>query len=82
MKKFSRIYTSGMPGPSLSWSSFSNSAEDASSRFLPQWKHNWSPQVLPMILEKLDESLVLMCDYLGWPLSDAGFRTLMVFFFL
>jgi hypothetical protein len=70
---FSRVYTRGMPGPSYSWSSFSNSAEDASARLLPPFPSSPSaPQVLPLVLERLDESLVLMCDYLGWSLADAG----------
>jgi hypothetical protein len=62
------------------WSAFSNSVKDASSRFLPISipSHPDNPQVLPMVLERLDESLVLMSDYLGWSLADAG----MVVFFL
>lgn len=70
---FSKVYTRGMPGPSLSWSSYSHSALDASSRLLPSpsLASSW-PQVLPLVLERLDESLVLMCDYLGWSLADAG----------
>ena len=74
---FSKVYTSGMPGPSYSWSSFSNSASDASTRLLfppasPHSSSSWAPQVLPLVLERLDESLVLMCEYLGWRLADAG----------
>jgi hypothetical protein len=32
--------------------------------------------VLPLVLERLDESLVLMCDYLDWRLADAGMMVL------
>lgn len=61
-----------MPGPSFSWSSFSNSVEDASSRIQLGALSATTSQVLPMVLERLDESLVLMCEYLGWDLADAG----------
>lgn len=71
-KKFRSVFTQGMPGPSLSWSSFSASPEDGSKRF-ESLHHNQDPQVLPLILERLDESLVILCDYLGWNLADAVF---------
>ena len=79
--RFPRVYKKGMPGPSLSWSAFSNSAEDAASRLFPEEDaaeqglslgDSGDPQVLPLVLERFDESLVLMADYLGWRLADAG----------
>jgi hypothetical protein len=89
---FANTYSRGMPGPSYSWSAFSDSAKDAASRLQPLSSRYTSAatdplsrytsgaigtdtQVLPMVLERLDESLVLMCDYLRWSLADAGTST-------
>ncbi len=56
-------YRVGMPGPSLSWSIFSDSVEE-SIQYLN------TAGVSPMILERLDESLVVLRHYLGWSLAD------------
>ena len=56
-------YRSGMPGPSLSWSVFSDNVEE-SIQYLK------TAGVSPMLLERLDESLVVLRHYLGWSLAD------------
>jgi hypothetical protein len=56
-------YHQGMPGPSLSWSAFANDPEDAIARIE-------SDELMSLVLERLDESLVVMRHYLKWSLAD------------
>jgi len=59
------IYKAGMPGPSFTWSLFSNSLE-GSLDILKSTTRN----ICTIILERLDESLVVMSYYLKWTLAD------------
>lgn len=59
------IYKAGMPGPSFTWSLFSNSLE-GSLDILKSTTRN----ICAIILERLDESLVVMSYYLKWTLAD------------
>jgi hypothetical protein len=56
-------FRTGMPGPSLSWSAFGSSPENAIAYLRVG-------DVSPMILERLDESLVVLAHHLGWSLAD------------
>lgn len=53
----------GMPGPSYSWSAFGETPSNA-VEYLTRGN------VSPMILERLDESLVVLAHYLEWSLAD------------
>ena len=53
----------GMPGPTLSWSGFSNNLKDA-IRILE------SDYMMTIVSERLDESLVVASKFLGWSLAD------------
>jgi len=53
----------GMPGPSLTWSGFSNNKKDA-MRIIE------SDYMMTIISERLDESLVVASKFLGWSLAD------------
>lgn len=53
----------GMPGPSLTWSGFSNNLKDA-IRILE------SNYMMTIVSERLDESLVVASNFLGWSLAD------------
>ncbi len=56
-------YKAGMPGPTLSWSAFANTVEDAIKRVK-------SDKLMTVVLERLDESLVVLRHHLGWSLAD------------
>ena len=56
-------YRVGMPGPSYSWSVFGSNVDD-SIRYLEHAK------VSPLILERFDESLVVLRHYMKWSLAD------------
>jgi hypothetical protein len=56
-------YKAGMPGPTLSWSAFANNIDDAIKRVK-------SDKLMTIVLERLDESLVVMRHHLGWSLAD------------
>lgn len=56
-------YRVGMPGPSFTWSAFSSTVDDAIGYLS-------SGAVLPVLLERMDESLVVLSHYLGWSLAD------------
>ena len=56
-------FSIGMPGPSYSWSVFGDTPSNAVDYLT---KGN----VSPMVLERLDESLVVLAHYLGWSLAD------------
>jgi hypothetical protein len=56
-------YRIGMPGPSYSWSIFGSNVDD-SIRYLQHAK------VSPLILERFDESLVVLRHYMRWSLAD------------
>lgn len=53
----------GMPGPSLTWSAFGDSTNNAI-------EYLRAGSVSPLILERMDESLVVLAHYLGWSLAD------------
>ena len=53
----------GMPGPSYSWSAFGETPSNAV-------EYLTLGDVSPMILERLDESLVVLAHYFGWSLAD------------
>eukprot|EP01038_Epipyxis_sp_PR26KG_P012519 gene12519-16791_t len=56
-------YTAGMPGPSYTWSGFSNNVQDG-------LKIIESNRIMTVILERLDESLVVLAHDFGWSLAD------------
>ena len=56
-------YREGMPGPSKMWSTISDSREGA-------LRHMDSPELMTLVLERLDESLIVARHYLGWNLGD------------
>ena len=56
-------YNVGMPGPSFSWSAFGSTLENGI-------EYLKVGHVSPLILERLDESLVVLSHYLGWSLAD------------
>jgi hypothetical protein len=56
-------YDIGMPGPSLTWSFLSNSFQESA-------KHMRSGAVVPLLLERLDESLIALRHEMGWSLAD------------
>lgn len=56
-------YNVGMPGPSFSWSTFGSTASNGI-------EYMKTGNVAPIILERLDESLVALSHHLGWSLAD------------
>ncbi len=52
-----------MPGPSFSWSAFSNKLSDALQVIA-------SERMVTVVVERLEESLVVASHYLGWSLAD------------
>lgn len=57
------IFKAGMPGPSFSWSLFSNNLDDAV-------KVIQSDRMVTVVTERLDESLVVAAHYLNWTIAD------------
>lgn len=57
------FYQVGMPGPSKSWSFFSDTFKE-SAEYLR------SGAVAPLLLERLDESLIALRHAMGWSLAD------------
>lgn len=55
--------SAGMPGPSFTWSGFSDNLKDAI-------KIIDSDRIMSVVTERLDESLVVASHYLGWTLAD------------
>lgn len=55
--------STGMPGPSFTWSLFANSVEDA-LHVLEQ------DRIIPLVTERLDESLVSLSYVLNWTLAE------------
>jgi hypothetical protein len=53
----------GMPGPSYTWSLFSNEVKDALAVIA-------SNRMVSVVTERLDESLVVASHYLNWTLAD------------
>lgn len=53
----------GMPGPSFTWSGFSNSASEAEQIIM-------TDRIVTLVIERLDESLVVASHLLGWSLAD------------
>jgi hypothetical protein len=53
----------GMPGPSFTWSAFSNSASEAEQVIM-------TDRLVTLVIERLDESLVVASYLLGWSLAD------------
>eukprot|EP01035_Chromulina_nebulosa_P022637 gene22637-29310_t len=53
----------GMPGPSYTWTAFANSPKDAMSVIQ-------TDRIMCLVLERLDESLVVLSQYLNWSLAD------------
>jgi len=56
-------YREGMPGPSKVWSTISDSRTGA-LRYMD------SPELMTLVLERLDDSLVAARHYLGWTVGD------------
>jgi hypothetical protein len=52
-----------MPGPSYTWSLFSNEVKDALAVIA-------SNRMVSVVTERLDESLVVASHYLNWTLAD------------
>jgi hypothetical protein len=57
-------FVAGMPGPSLTWSALSKNVEDAEQRILSD------SRLFTIVLERLDESLIVMVHHLQWSLAD------------
>jgi len=57
-------YNAGMPGPSLTWSSFAQSAAQAIRMVYD------NDRIMTLVTERMDESLVVAAHYLGWSLAD------------
>ena len=57
------VLSHGMPGPSLTWSTFSNDLGDA----IAEVKKD---RIMTLVTERLDESLVVARHYMGWTLAD------------
>lgn len=53
----------GMPGPSFTWSGFSDNVDDA-VRIVN------TNRIMTVITERLEESLVVLAHYLGWSIAD------------
>jgi hypothetical protein len=64
--KYSKVFplNRGMPGPSFTYSAFSDNPRDASTIVMA------SSRMMTMITERLDESLVALSHYLNWSLAD------------
>jgi hypothetical protein len=68
-------YHPGMPGPSNTWSCYANSVDDAIRGL-----HEMAPtnnlevgshyRMAPIILERLDESLIILSHHLEWSIAD------------
>jgi hypothetical protein len=56
-------YKAGMPGPSYSWSLFSTNINDALQAIS-------SDRIMTVVLERLDESLLVLSHYMDWSLAD------------
>lgn len=56
-------YQAGMPGPSYTWSAFADNLPDT-------LKILESDRIMAVVLERLDESLVVLSHYLDWSLAD------------
>lgn len=59
----SQIYMAGMPGPSYTWSGFSNSAKGSIAEIE-------TDRIMSIVTERLDESLVVLSHYMNWTLAD------------
>jgi hypothetical protein len=57
-------YNQGSPGPTLTWSLFSQSLTQ-SSRIVTQ-----TDRIMTLVTDRLDESLVVAAHYMGWSLAD------------
>jgi len=57
-------YNAGMPGPSLTWSSFAQSSAQAIKMVFE------NDRILTIVTERMDESLVVAAHYMGWSLAD------------
>lgn len=66
--------TPGMPGPSLTWSCYARTVDDAMKGFdAPfQGRKRSGPKyrISPVVTERLDESLVVLSDHLSWSIAD------------
>ena len=56
-------YVAGFPGPSYTWSTFSDSYEDAVEQI-------YKDDIMTIVIERIDESLVVLAHYFGWSLAD------------
>lgn len=68
----------GMPGPSLTWSCYGRTVEEAIQGFNAPF-HSSSHQkgkadpryrISPVVTERLDESLIVLSDHLSWSIAD------------
>ncbi len=55
--------STAMPGPSYTWSAFSNNAQSAVNIIK-------TDRVMTIVLERMDESLIALAHYLNWSLGD------------
>jgi hypothetical protein len=55
--------TKGLPGPSYTWSAFAANPDDAVSVMR-------TGRIVPLVTERMDESLVVAAHHLGWSLAD------------
>lgn len=65
-------YHPGMPGPSNTWSCYANSVDDA-IRGLHEMTTSGDMReyrMAPVILERLDESLLVLSSHLDWSIAD------------
>jgi hypothetical protein len=58
-----RFYKVGSPGPAFTWSLLSGSFDEST-------KHMRSGAVVPLLLERLDESLIALRHEMGWSIAD------------
>lgn len=56
-------YSEGMPGPTYTWSAFSNNLAEAVDILK-------TDRMMTIVTERLDESLVVCSHYLGWSIAD------------
>ena len=56
-------YVAGMPGPCYTWSTFSNSYKDAVEQI-------YKDDIMTIVIERMDESLVVLAHYFGWSLAE------------
>ena len=56
-------YVAGLPGPSYTWSAFSNDYKEAVEQVD-------KGDIMTIVIERMDESLVVLAHYFGWSLAE------------